>query len=79
MWKAKKNIWREIQILSPSRLMDEQASLFSPLPCSTRWGPVSLDGIGRQLGAWPEGGGRFLKEGLEAGAAKAVASAAPLP
>lgn len=25
MWKAKKNIWREIQIPSPSRLMDEQA------------------------------------------------------
>lgn len=66
MWKARKNIWREIQIPSLSRLMDEQASLFCPLPCSARWGPVSLEGIGRQVGAWPDRGGeRFLKEGQQ--------------
>lgn len=67
MWKAKKNIWREIQIPSPSRLMDEQAPPFCPLPCFTRWGPVSLEGIGRQLGAWPWGGGVSLRKGLRLG------------
>lgn len=71
MWKAKKNIWREMQSPPHSRLMDEWTSLVCPLHCSVRWGPVSSEGIVSQLGEWPERRGEpFLKGGLEAGAGK---------
>lgn len=68
MWKAKKNIWREIQIPSPSRLMDEQAP---PVLFFALFHQVGISLLGRYWKAARcmalGGGGVSLRKGLRLG------------